>query len=297
MDISSNNEKTVSIYSFYIFFLFFVLYLATVVANLLIISAVAFDHQLHSPMYFFLMNLALQDIGIVSVIVPKSMINSLMWTPDTSHSGCAAQIFLFLFFGASDFSLLTVMAYDRYVAICHLLHYEIVMNWKACIEITIVVWFAGLLYGTLHTTGTFSILFCSNVINQFFCEVPQLLKLSCSGLNLLEVGFLVIGIIAGLGCLTFIVVSYAVIFKAVLRIPSEKGRQKALSTCLPHLIVVAMLMVTGSFGYTRSPSDTPSYLDFGLTVLYSLLPSLFNPIIYSMRNRNIKYALSKLWRF
>ncbi|XP_026543643.1 olfactory receptor 14C36-like [Notechis scutatus] len=279
------------------FFLFFVLYLATVVTNLLIISAVAFDHQLHSPMYFFLMNLALQDLGIVSVIVPKSMINSLMDTRHISYSGCVAQIFLFLFFEASDFSLLTVMAYDRYVAICHPLHYEIVMNWKACIEITIVVWFAGLLYGMLHTAGTFSILFCSNVINQFFCEIPQLLKLSCSGLNLLEVGFLVIGIIAGLGCFTFIVVSYAVIFKTVLRIPSEKGRQKALSTCLPHLIVVSMLIVTGSFGYMRSPSDTPSYLDFGLTVLYSLLPPLFNPIIYSMRNRNIKYVLSKLWRF
>ncbi|XP_034278989.2 olfactory receptor 14A16-like [Pantherophis guttatus] len=278
------------------FFLFFLLYLATVATNLLIICAVAYDHQLHSPMYFFLMNLALQDLGIVSVILPKSMINSLMDTTHISYFGCFAQVLIFASFEASDFSLLTVMAYDRYVAICHPLHYEMVMNWKACTAITIVVWFAGLLYGILHASSTFSILFCSNIVNQFFCEIPQLLKLSCS-FNLLEVGILVASIIAGLGCFTYIFVSYAMIFKAVLKIPSEKGRQKALSTCLPHLIVVSMLLLTGSFGYLRSPSNTPSYLDFGLTVLYSLLPPLFNPIIYSMRNRNIKYVLSKLWRF
>ncbi|XP_029141645.1 olfactory receptor 14A16-like [Protobothrops mucrosquamatus] len=279
------------------FFFFFVLYLATVTTNLLIICAVAFDHRLHSPMYFFLMNLALQDVGIVSVIVPKSMINSLLDTRHISYFGCVAQYFLFLSFAASDFSLLTVMAYDRYVAICHPLHYEMVMNWKYCTEIIIVVWVTGLLYGMLHTTGTFSILFCSNVVNQFFCEIPQLLKLSCSGLNLLEIGILVASIIAGLGCFTFIVVSYAVIFKAVLRIPSEQGREKALSTCIPHLTIVFMLLLTVCLAYLRPASNTPSYIDFGLTVLYALLPPLFNPIIYSMRNKNIKFVLSQLWRF
>ncbi|XP_029141643.1 olfactory receptor 14A16-like [Protobothrops mucrosquamatus] len=279
------------------FFVFFVLYLAIVATNLPIICAVVFDHQLHSPMYFFLMNLALQDIGSVSVIVPKSMINSLMDTRHISYFGCVAQVLIFVSFEASDLSLLTVMAYDRHVAICNPLHYEMVMNWKACIEITIIVWFAGLLYGMLHTTGTFSILFCSNIVNQFFCEIPQLLKLSCSGFNLLEVGILMSGIIVGLGCFTYIFVSYAVIFRAVLRIPSEQGKQKALSTCLPHLVVVSLIVLTGSFAYLRSPADSPSYLDFGLTVLYLFLPPLFNPIIYSMRNRNIKYVLSKLWRF
>ncbi|XP_029141887.1 olfactory receptor 14J1-like [Protobothrops mucrosquamatus] len=279
------------------FLLFFVLYLATVTTNLLIISAVAFDHRLHSPMYFFLMNLALQDLGIVSVIIPKSMINSLMDTRHISYFGCVAQVFLFLSFEASDVSLLTVMAYDRYVAICHPLHYEMVMNWKACTEIIILVWLAGLLNGMLQTTGTFSVPFCSNVVNQFFCDVPQLLKLSCSGFSLVEVGILGASFIAGLGCFTFIIVSYAVIFKAVLRIPSEQGKQKALSTCIPHLIVVSMLVLSGCFAYVRSPSNTKSYLDFGLTVLYSLLPPLLNPIIYSMRNNNIKFVLSQLWRF
>ncbi|XP_026543641.1 olfactory receptor 14A16-like [Notechis scutatus] len=279
------------------FFFFFVLYLATVTTNLLIITAIAFDHRLHSPMYFFLMNLALQDIGIVSVIVPKSMINSLMDTRHISYFGCVTQNCLFLSFEVSDFSLLTVMAYDRYVAICHPLHYEMVMNWKYCTEIIILVWVTGLLYGMLHTISTFSILFCSNVVNQFFCEVPQLLKLSCSGLNLLEVGFLVASIIVVLGCFIFIIVSYAVIFKTVLRIPSEKGRQKALSTCIPHLTVVSMLLLNGCIAYLRPSSNTPSYFDFVLTVLYALIPPLFNPIIYSMRNKNIKYVLSQMWRF
>ncbi|XP_039174958.1 olfactory receptor 14A16-like [Crotalus tigris] len=278
------------------FFFFFVLYLSIVTTNFLIISAVAFDHRLHSPMYFFLMNLGLQDVGIVSVIVPKSMINSLMDTRRISYFGCVTQNFIFLSLEASDFSLLTVMAYDRYVAICHPLQYEMVMNWKYCIEIIIVVWVAGLLYGMLHTIGTFSIHFCSNVVNQFFCEIPQLLKLSCSGLNLLEFGILVFGIIAALGCFTFIIVSYAVIFKAVLRIPSEQGRQKALSTCIPHLTVVTMFFLSGCFAYLRPASNTPSYIDFWLTVVYALLPPLFNPIIYSMRNKTFKCVLSQLWK-
>ncbi|KAM3823719.1 olfactory receptor 14A16-like [Vipera latastei] len=277
------------------FFFLFVLYLATITTNFLIISAVAFDRRLHSPMYFFLMNLGLQDVSIASVIVPKYMINSLLDNRCISYVGCVAQVFLFVSFEASDLSLLTVMAYDRYVAICHPLHYEMVMNWKYCTEIIIIVWVTGLLYGMLHAIGTFSILFCSNMVNQFFCEIPQLLKLSCSGLNLFEVGILVSGIIVGLGCFTFIVVSYAVIFRTVLRIPSEQGRQKALSTCIPHLTVVSMLLLSGCFAYLRPASNTPSYIDFGLTVLYALLPPLFNPIIYSMRNKNIKFVIFQLW--
>ncbi|XP_070623047.1 olfactory receptor 14A16-like [Erythrolamprus reginae] len=279
------------------FFLFIVLYLSTIIANLLIISAVATDNRLHSPMYWFLMNLAVQDLGSVSVIVPKSIVNSLMDTRHISYLGCVVQVFLFVSFTASDLSLLTVMAYDRYVAICNPLHYEMVMNWKACTEIIILAWIISLFYGTLHTTGTFSILFCSNVINQFFCEIPQLLKLSCSDFNPFELGIVVASVIAGLGCFTFIIISYAMIFKAVLKIPSEQGRQKALSTCFPHLTVVLIFLLTGFFAYLRPPSNTPSYLDFGLSVLYSLLPPLFNPIIYSMRNKNIKFVLSKLLRF
>ncbi|XP_026546648.1 olfactory receptor 14A16-like [Notechis scutatus] len=278
------------------FFLFFILYLAMAIANLIIITAIAFDHHLHNPMYFFLMNLAMQDLGIASVIVPKSMINSLMDTRQISYFGCVAQIFLFVTFEGFDLSLLTIMAYDRYVAICHPLHYEMVMNWEVCTKIVILVWVISIIYGILHTTGTFSTPFCSNAINQFFCELPYLLKLSCFGFNLAEFGFLVISIIAGLGCSVFIIVSYIMIFKAVLRISSVKGRQKAFSTCFPHLIIFCIFLVTSCLAYLRSPSNIPSYLDLTFTIPYSLLPPLFNPIIYSMMNEKIKSVLSKLWK-
>ncbi|XP_063159022.1 olfactory receptor 14A16-like [Candoia aspera] len=278
------------------FFLFLVLYLATITANFLVISAVALDNRLHSPMYLFLMNLAVQDLGSVSVIVPKSMVNSLMDTRQISYFGCVAQVFLYISISACDFSVLTVMAYDRYVAICNPLHYEMVMNWKACTEIIVWVWVISFLYGALHTSRTFSVSFCSNVVNQFFCEIPHLLNLSCSSFNSAEAGVLVAGAIAALGCFTFIIVSYGMIFKAVLGIPSEQGRQKALSTCIPHLLVVSIFLLTACFAYLRPSSDSPSYSEFGLTVLYSLLPPLFNPIIYSMRNKNIRFVLSKLWR-
>ncbi|XP_034278812.1 olfactory receptor 14A2-like [Pantherophis guttatus] len=280
------------------FILFFILYLAITTANLIIISAIAFDHRLHSPMYLFLVNLAVQDVGIVSAIVPKSMINSLMNTRYISYFDCFAQVLIFNYFEASDFFLLTVMAYDRYVAICQPLHYELVMNWKASIKMMILVWVTSFLYGMWHTIGTFYIPFCSNVVNQFFCEIPHLLKLSCFGFNLVEVGFLVVSIITlGLGCFIFIIVSYTMIFKAVLKIPSVKGRQKTFSTCLPHLTVFSMFWVTVCLAYLKPPSTTQSYLDFIQTALYCLLPPLFNPIIYSIRNKNIKSAVSKLWTF
>ncbi|XP_029139476.1 olfactory receptor 14A2-like [Protobothrops mucrosquamatus] len=279
------------------FFLFFIVYLATATANLFIIFVVAFDHQLQSPMYFFLMNLAVQDLGIVSVIIPKSMINSLMDTRCISYFGCFAQVLIFVCFEASEFFLLTVMAYDRYVAICHPLHYGMVMNWKACTKIVILVWVTSVLYAMLHSSGTFSTPFCSNVVNQFFCEIPQLLKLSCSGFSLIEAGIIFLSITAILGCFIFIIISYTLIFKVVLRIPSVKGRQKTFSTCLPHLTVVFIFLVPACLTYLKPPSNIPTYLDFALTTLYSLLPPLFNPIIYSIRNKNINSILTKLWRF
>ncbi|XP_015680074.2 olfactory receptor 14A16-like [Protobothrops mucrosquamatus] len=276
------------------FFSFLVFYLATIIANLLIIFAITFDYRLHTPMYFFLMNLAMQDLGLISVIVPKSMINSLKNSRCISYFGCVAQVFLFISFIASDFFLLTVMAYDRYVAICHPLHYEMMMNWKTCTEIMILVWVASLLYGMLHTSGTFSVHYCSNTVNQFFCEIPYLLNLSCSGFNLVEVGVLVASAFGGLGCFIFIIVSYVMIFKTVWRIPSVQGRQKAFSTCVPHLIVISMFTITGTFAYLKPASNSTSYLDLVLTILYSILPPLFNPIIYSMRNKHILSKLGKI---
>ncbi|XP_066485928.1 olfactory receptor 14A16-like [Tiliqua scincoides] len=279
------------------FVAFLLLYLGIVSGNLLIIAAVVFDRHLHRPMYFFLMNLAIQDVGFVSVFIPKSMANSLMNTRHISYSGCVTQVLLFVFFLSSDFFLLTVMAYDRYVAICRPLQYEMIMNRDACLQIIAIVWTTGFLYSVLHTTGTFASPFCSNIVNQFFCEIPELLKLTCSDLYLVEMVVVVLSIFAGFGCFIFIVITYVHIFSAVRRIHSVQGRKKAFSTCLPHLTVVSTFVSTVCFAYLRPSPDHPSHLDIAITIMYCVFPPLLNPMIYSMRNKEIKNAMQKLAGF
>ncbi|XP_039355284.1 olfactory receptor 14A16-like [Mauremys reevesii] len=281
------------------FVVFLVIYLVGLMGNLLIITVVALDHHLHTPMYFFLMNLSIIDLGSISVTIPKSMANSLMNTRLISYPGCVAQVFLFVVFIAADLALLTIMAYDRYVAICQPLHYERVMNGRSCVHMAASAWITGIVYSALHTGNTFKLPFCqSNVINQFFCEIPQLLKITCFDSYLSEVGLLAFSVFLSLNCFVFIILSYVHIFKAVLRIHSEQGRRKAFSTCLPHLIVVSLFLCTGFFEYLKPTSSSASGLDLMMGVLYSLVPPVMNPIIYSMRNKEIKAALKKLivWR-
>ncbi|XP_048372464.1 olfactory receptor 14A16-like [Sphaerodactylus townsendi] len=276
------------------FILLLVVYLAAVTANFLIISAVSTDQHLHTPMYFFLVNLSVVDLGSISVTIPNAMINSLFNTWEISYSGCVAQVYSLFFFLIVDLFLLTGMAYDRYVAICDPLHYETVMDRTVCIKMAASAWAAGLLYSGLHTGSTFAITFCSNVINQFFCEIPQLLKLSCDNLYLIEVGVLVFSECIAFSCFGFIILSYVYIFKSVLRIPTTQGRNKAFSTCIPHLTVVSLFICTGSFAYMKPNSQSSSHLDLMFAILYSVVPPLMNPIIYTMRNRDIKTAIWKM---
>ncbi|XP_067390585.1 olfactory receptor 14A16-like [Emydura macquarii macquarii] len=191
------------------------------------------------------------------------------------------------------------MAYDRYVAICQPLHYEMVMNRGACVLMAASAWISGILYSALHTGNTFTISFCGgNTVDQFFCEIPQLLKLACSDSYLSEVRVIVFSLCLGFSCFVFITMSYVQIFRAVLRIPSEQGRHKAFSTCLPHLTVVSLFLCTGTFAYLKPTSSSDSRLDLLVAVLYSMVPTMMNPIIYSMRNKEINGALSKwmCWR-
>ncbi|XP_077169380.1 olfactory receptor 14A16-like [Paroedura picta] len=277
------------------FILLLVIYLTALIANCLIISAVSLDQQLHTPMYFFLVNLSIIDLGSISVTIPNAMINSLLNTWEISYSGCVAQVYSLLFFLTSDLFLLTGMAYDRYVAICDPLHYETVMDRKVCIKMAASAWISGFLSSGVHTGSTFAITFCSNVINQFFCEVPQLLKISCDNLYLIEFGVVVLSVFIVFSCFGCIIVSYMHIFKSVLRIPTTQGRNKAFSTCVPHLIVVSLFVSTGSFAYLKPVSRSPSDLDLVIAILYSVLPPLMNPVIYTMRNRDIKTALWKIF--
>ncbi|NXP14489.1 O14AG protein, partial [Thinocorus orbignyianus] len=275
--------------------LFLAIYLAALLGNGLIITAIASDHHLHTPMYFFLLNLAVLDLGSISTTVPKAMINSLWNTRAISYAGCAAQVFFAFFLIGAEFFYLTAMAYDRYVAICKPLHYGTLLGGRACVHMAAAAWGSGFLYALLHTTTTFSIPLCQdNAINQFFCEVPQILKLSCSDSYLREADLLLVCFCLFFGCFVFIVLSYVQIFRAVLRIPSEQGRHKAFSTCLPHLAVVSLFLTTGTFAYLKPPSISSPFLDMVMAVLYSVVPPVVNPLIYSLRNQELKDALRKL---
>ncbi|XP_074994709.1 olfactory receptor 14J1-like [Calonectris borealis] len=277
------------------FWLFLGIYLAALLGNGLIITAIACDHRLHTPMYFFLLNLSLLDLGSISTTLPKAMANSLWDTRDISYTGCAAQLFFFVFFISAEVCLLTVMAYDRYVAICQPLHYGTLLGSRACVHMAAAAWTSGFLNALLHTANTLSLPLChGNAVDQFFCEIPQILKLSCSHSYLREFGLLVVSGCLVFGCFVFIVVSYVEIFRAVLRIPSEQGRHKAFSMCLPHLAVVSLFVSTAGFAYLKPPSISSTSLDLVVAVLYSVVPPAVNPLIYSMRNQELKDALRKI---
>ncbi|XP_040549585.1 olfactory receptor 14J1-like isoform X2 [Gallus gallus] len=215
-----------------------------------------------------------------------------------SYAGCAAQLFFFLFFISAEYSILTMMSYDRYVAICKTLHYGTLLGSRACASMAAAAWGAGVLNSMLHTASVFSLPLCQgNAVDQFFCEIPQILKLSCSESYLREVGLLFFCVCLSFGCFLFIVVSYVQIFRAVLRMPSEQGRHKAFSTCLPHLAVVSLFLSTAFFAYLKPPSISSPSLDLTMALLYSVMPPALNPLIYSMRNKEIKHALSKVLQY
>ncbi|XP_074789685.1 olfactory receptor 14J1-like [Athene noctua] len=277
------------------FWLFLGISLAALLGNGLIITAIACDHRLHTPMYFFLLNLSLLDLGSLSTTLPKAMANSLWDNRHISYLGCACQVLFFPFFISAEFSPLTVMSYDRYVAICKPLHYGTLLGSRACVHMAAAAWGTGFLNSLLHTANTFSLPLCQgNTLGQFFCKIPQILKLSCSHSYLREVGLIMVSACLAFGCFVFIVVSYVQIFRAVLRIPSEQGRHKAFSTCLPHLAVVSVLISTALFAHLKPPSNSSPSLDMVVSFLYSVVPPAVNPLIYSMRNQEIKDSLRNL---
>ncbi|KAM9168852.1 olfactory receptor 14C36-like [Mergus octosetaceus] len=278
------------------FALFLGIYLAALLGNGLILTAIACDHHLHTPMYFFLLNLSVIDLGCISTTVPKAMANSLWDTRAISYAGCAAQVFLIVFLFSAEYSLLTVMAYDRYVAICKPLHYGTLVGSRACAQMAAAACGMTFLYAVLHTANIFSLPLCGgNTLDQFFCEIPRILKLSCSHSYLRKFWLLLVGFSLAFGCFVFIVLSYVQIFRAVLRMPSEQGRHKAFSTCLPHLAVVSLFLSTAMFAYLKPTTFSSPSMDLVVAVLYSVVPPTLNPFIYSMRNQELKGAIRKVF--
>ncbi|XP_066840653.1 olfactory receptor 14A16-like [Anser cygnoides] len=278
------------------FALFLGIYLAALLGNGIILTAVACDHRLHTPMYFFLLNLALLDLGSISTTLPKAMANSLWDTRAISYQGCAAQVLFLVFLVGAEYCLLTVMAYDRYVAICKPLHYGSLLSSRACVKMAAAAWGSGFLNAVLHTANTFSVPLCQgNAVDQFFCEIPHILKLSCSHAYLRVVFLLIVSLCLAFACFVFIAFSYVQIFRAVLRMPSEQGQHKAFSMCLPHLAVISLTVSTAMVAYLKPPSISSLSLDLMVSFLYSVLPPTVNPLIYSMRNKELKDALWKLF--
>ncbi|KAM6189832.1 olfactory receptor 14A16-like [Sarcoramphus papa] len=249
-------------------------YLAALTGSVLIITVVVLDHQLHSPMYFFPMNPSISDLGSISVLVLKSMANSILNTRSISYSGYVAQVFFFLFFTPADFAILTVTVYDRYVTVGNPLHCETKMNKRACLQMALT--------------------FCRCNVNQFFCDVSQLFHMSCSDKYVHEFGAVVFSLCLFSICFMSILASYVQISLAVLRIPSEEGQHKASSTCLPHLTVASLFSCMGSTAYMKPISTFSSALAPVIAVLCSVLPPMISPAIYSMKNKDIKGATRKL---
>ncbi|XP_074049491.1 olfactory receptor 14C36-like [Macrotis lagotis] len=272
--------------------LFLVLYLAGLIGNLLIVIITTFDRRLHTPMYFFLRNLSIVDACYISVTVPLASINSLLNNRVISFSGCAVQVFLLIFLAYFEFTLLTVMARDRYVAICHPLHYTVIMRPSVCLKMTLTCLVTGLLYSGFHTGYTFRLSFCqSNVIHQFFCDIPSLLKISCSETFSNILSLFISILVVGLGCFALIIASYIRIFSTVLRFPVKEQQRKAFSTCLPHIIVISLFIFPVGFENLQPASKSGSIKDIILSIIYSIIPPLLNPIIYSLRNKQIKEAI------
>ncbi|NP_001000120.1 olfactory receptor Olr30 [Rattus norvegicus] len=275
--------------------LFLLVYLGSLLGNFIIIIATTIDQTLNTPMYFFLRNLSILDMGYVSVTMPTACINSLTDHRNISVFGCAAQIFLVLFCACIEILFLTIMAQDRYVAICKPLLYPVIMNHQFCVQMTLTTLLSSLVIASVHTLKTFQLSFChSNVVPQFFCDIPSLLRLSCSDTFNNKLLLLLTAIGLSGSCFTFIAVSYVRIISAVLKVPVKGDRGKAFSTCVPHIIVVSVFLSSGAYVYLRPQSTSEIVEDMILSVFYTIVPPFLNPIIYSFRNKQIKEAVKKV---
>ncbi|XP_058146432.1 olfactory receptor 7A17-like [Dasypus novemcinctus] len=278
-----------------LFGLFLSMYLVTFTGNLLIILAIITDSHLHTPMYFFLSNLSFTDICFTSTTVPKMLLNIQKESKIITFESCLSQIFLYLLFGQIDNTLLTVMAYDRFVAICHPLHYTVIMNPRLCGILLLASWLSSVLYSLLQCLMVLRLSFCTNLeIPHFFCELNQVIRLACSDtfLNDLVIYFAsgLLGFIPIIG----ILFSYSKIISSILRISTTEGKHKAFSTCGAHLSVVILFYGTGLGVHISSTASHNSRTNAIASVMYIVVVPMLNPFIYSLRNNDMKQAFKKL---
>ncbi|XP_034643603.1 olfactory receptor 6M1-like [Trachemys scripta elegans] len=280
-----------------LFVMFFIIYLSTVAGNILLILTVWTDHHLHTPMYFFLSNLSFLETGYVSNVIPRLLVSFLTQDKTISLPGCCLQLYVFSFLGTTECFLLTGMSYDRYLAICRPLHYVTLMNPRTCLLLAVASWTCGFVAPSFTVITTSKLAFCSQgEINHFFCDLTAVLRLSCEDTSIIKVTSLILASIITLAPFVLTITSYVYVILTILGIPSTAGRKKAFSTCSSHLIVVSTFYGALIIMYVV-PSGNQS-LDFNkvFSLLYTVVTPMFNPIVYSLRNKEVKDALGRVIR-
>ncbi|XP_010128473.1 PREDICTED: olfactory receptor 1009-like [Chlamydotis macqueenii] len=278
-----------------LFLMFLLTYLVTILGNLGMIVLIKASPQLHSPMYYFLGNLAFVDLCSSTVITPKMLVDFVSEKKGIAYAGCAAQVFVFDLFGMTECFLLAMMAYDRYVAVCHPLVYPLVMSPKCCFQLVTGSYLVGLTNGMGQTIGMFSLSFCgSSVINLFFCDISPLISLSTSDATLSQVLLRTSASLFGVSSSLVVLVSYGAIISTILSIRSDEGKRKAFSTCASHLTTVSIFYGTSIFMYLKPSSDSSKEGDKWTAMLYTVVTPMLNPLIYSLRNKEVKKALRRL---
>ncbi|XP_014438048.1 olfactory receptor 7A5-like [Tupaia chinensis] len=276
----------------FIFGIFFSMYLITVCGNLLIILATISDSHLHTPMYFFLSNLSFADISFTSTTVPKMLVNIQTQSKVITYAGCITQMFFHIVFAALDNFLLSVMAYDRYVAICHPLHYMVIMNPWVCGKLVLASWIISVMYSLLQCLTALRLSFCTHVeIPHFFCELNQVIHLACSDTFLNDMVTYFAAVLLGGGSLAGILYSYCKIVSSIRAISSAQGKHKVFSTCASHLSVVSLFYCTLLGVYLSAGAAHSSHSSAAASVMYTVVTPMLNPFIYSLRNKDIKRAL------
>ncbi|XP_074046184.1 olfactory receptor 5V1-like [Macrotis lagotis] len=279
-----------------LFTIFLIVYLVTLLGNFLILTAIRINPALHTPMYYFLSNLSFLDICYTSTTLPIMLVNFFREKKTISYEGCLSQVFFLVSFAGCECVLLAAMAYDRFIAICYPLRYSILMSKRVCNYLVAGSWLCGIVDSLVHTVLAATLTLCGpNQISNFFCDVPLFLELSCSDTSLNEVTLYVASATIGLSPCLFTAVSYMLIISAILKIQSAQGRQKAFSTCASHITVVVIYYGTINFNYDRPSTGFSLNVNILASVLFCIFTPLLNPIIYSLRNKEVKIALRKLF--